>query len=132
MTNIDMTALEISIDGEAPFFQLDHRPFTGTVSESHKGLVASRFAVVEGFKDGEEVTFETTGEIRSILQYRSGVLHGEVKHFHGGRLMELAHFDMGICLDSTEFDENNNVTNRYSVDSNMFDSTILDLRHRGS
>jgi antitoxin component YwqK of YwqJK toxin-antitoxin module len=130
MTSIDMTALEIGIDGEAPFFKLDGKPFTGTVVESHKGYTASRFSVIEGFKDGEEVTFEPSGKSKSILHYKSGTLHGEVKHFDGERVAEIAHFDMGICIDSTQFDDNGTVTDRYSVESNDFDSAILDLRHR--
>jgi hypothetical protein len=124
MISVDIDALSIDIDGEAPVFRLNRLLFTGEVVEQWKGRIASQFEVVNGYKHGEEFVYDNDGNLESVKTYKDGVLHGEVKHFEYGKITELANSEFGICVEA------GNVSKSYSVESNEFDSAMLALRRK--
>ena len=58
MAEVDINDLDVGLDGEAPVNGLNGAPYSGRVNEIRSGALASTFAVVEGYKDGEELLFK--------------------------------------------------------------------------
>ncbi len=99
MAEIDLDELEASLDGEVPVYRLRGDLYSGRINETRSGRLASTFSALRGYKDGEELIYETSGELAGRLHYSGGVVSGRVEYFHpGGALQEEANFEYGICL----------------------------------
>ena len=69
---------EIRLDGEAPVFLFEGKPYSGRINEVRSSRIAGTFVVKDGYKDGQELVYSDVGSIEGSFNYSQGLLHGLV------------------------------------------------------
>jgi len=117
MNGKNLDDFEIRLDGEAPVFLFEGKPYSGRINEVRSSRIASTFVVKDGYKDGQEVVYSDAGSIEGNINYFRGLLHGRIEHFYpNGNLEDQAQFELGVCLASSSYDEAGAVVDRFEID----------------
>lgn len=108
-------------------------PFTGVGFEVFpNNRIESETHYRDGLADGLVSEWDESGLLRAQFHCRKGMIHGSSKTWHGnGALKEDAHYEWGVELDATEFDEQGTVVAQRNLDPDNPESNykiLLNLR----
>jgi antitoxin component YwqK of YwqJK toxin-antitoxin module len=108
--------LEGRIDQNVTVYYQNNKPYTGVVYEMFQGRIDLEYEVVNGVKQGIETEFYPNGRIQSVSQYAGNLLDGPlISYYENGAVEEKAMFEKGVCIRSTSYDENGQVTEEYTI-----------------
>ena len=116
MNRVNAKDLEGQIDQNVTVYYQHNQPYTGLVYEMVQGRIDLEYEVVNGVKQGMETTFYPDGKIQSVSQYVGNLLDGpQISYYENGAVEEKAMFEKGVCVRSTSYDEDGQVTEEHVI-----------------
>jgi antitoxin component YwqK of YwqJK toxin-antitoxin module len=134
MNRTNAKDLEGRINQNVTVYYQNNKPYTGVVYEMLQGRIDLEYEVVNGVKEGIETAFYPDGKIQSVSQYVGNLLDGPlVSYYKNGAVEEKAMFEKGVCIRSTSYDENGQVTEEHIISEESPEySWLTYLRHKSS